>query len=289
MRRLTMLASLAVLAAPPERFDAVSTPDGDELNAAFTPDGGTVYFTRTAPGGAVGRVGRIVSTRRLPNGSWSAPVTASFSGRWADFDPFVAPDGRRLFFISNRPLAGDSAKKEFDVWYVERAGDGPGGGSGDGWGAPARVDAIASGGHELFPSPTANGTLYFSACGRGDSRGGCDLYRARPRDRGYAPPEPLGDAINSAADETDAFVAPDESYIVLTSSGRADSTGRSDLYVTHALPGGGWSAPRKLGPEINTGDREYCPIVHGEYLYFTRQPKSGLGDVYRVPVSALRP
>jgi hypothetical protein len=34
----------------------------------------------------------------LDNGKWSAPELAPFSGSYFDKEPFVAPDGKELFF-----------------------------------------------------------------------------------------------------------------------------------------------------------------------------------------------
>jgi hypothetical protein len=85
-------------------------------------------------------------------------------------------------------------------------------------------------------------------------------------------------------------VAPDQSYLIFAAYGRADAIGDGDLYVSH-FSDGAWSAPRPLGPQINTAAREYCPIVSpdGTYLYFTRQ-SDGFGNIYRIPISViLRP
>ena len=243
---------------------------GNELNAAFTPDGRTVYFTRTAGTGDA-RTGTIFVSRMRRGGRWSPPNIAAFSGRYSDYDPFVSPDGARLFFISNR-----AGKSDFDIWFVERAGK-------DWSDARNAGAAINSDRDELYPAVASNGTLYFSSCGRADSHGRCDLYRARVRDGEYLTPENLGDAINSPASETDAYVAPDESYVIFAAYGRADAIGDGDLYVSFRRDGA-WSVPQLLPSVVNTKAREYCPIVSadGRWLYFTRE--DGTGDVHRVPM-----
>jgi hypothetical protein len=87
-------------------------------------------------------------------------------------------------------------------------------------------------GDELYPSVASDGTLYFSSCGRPDSRGWCDLYRSRWSDDRYREPENLGDSVNTPASETDAYVAPDQSYLVFAAYGRPDAVGDGDLYVS---------------------------------------------------------
>ena len=96
----------------------ISTAD-DEMDACFTPDGKTMYFTRNHMGQRLG----VILEVHFDNGAWSAPEVASFSGRFTDYDPFIAPDGSKLFFASNRPTQG-SVKKDFDIWVVDRTPSG---------------------------------------------------------------------------------------------------------------------------------------------------------------------
>src|SRR5689334_3694092 len=103
-----------VLFAPGE----ISTGDF-ELNSTFMPDERTVYYTKRSP---KAQYWAIVESH-LVGGKWSAPVVASFSGQYNDFDPFVSPDGNRLYYSSNRPVNG-TPKTDFDIWYVERTAGG---------------------------------------------------------------------------------------------------------------------------------------------------------------------
>jgi len=96
--------------------NAVSTSD-DELNSVFTPDGREFYFTIQ---GADTRW--TIMRSALENGRWTQPP-ASFSGKWSDVDLFITPDGRQLYFCSNRPLQGD-LPKDFDIWVCEPSGAG---------------------------------------------------------------------------------------------------------------------------------------------------------------------
>jgi Tol biopolymer transport system component len=295
------LASMAnAQSAPPELFapGEISTRE-NELNAVFSADGRTIYFTRKAGDG--GRFAVILSSTLTAAGKWSEPRVAEFSGQFADYDPMLSPDGSQLFFISYRPLSGASPKRDLDIWVADRAGNG--------WGPARNLGAPVNGdGDELYPSIASDGSLYFSSCGRPDSRGRCDLYRSRRENGRYLTPENLGDSINTTASETDAYVAPDQSYIIFAAYGRSDAVGDGDLYITFQR-NGGWSAPRNLGPRINTVAREYCPVVSpdGRFFYFTSQSgftdaprptaltypelrdalggtRNGFGDIYRVPI-----
>jgi Tol biopolymer transport system component len=278
----------------------ISTAE-NEMNAAFTPDGRTVYFARK---GGDGRFAVILESHLGRNGRWSTPAVASFSGQYPDYDPILSPDGQHLLYISKRPVSGNAPKSDFDIWVVDRTTAG--------WSAPRRLDAPINGdGDELYPSVATDGTLYFSSCGRGDSKGRCDLYRSRSQGGRYIAVENLGAVINTTASETDPYIAPDQSYIVFAAYGRPDGVGDGDLFVSHRQ-GDGWSPPRPLGHGVNTVAREYCPIVSpdGRWLYFTSQRgftdapqarpltareladslrtvRNGQGDIYRIPIAIL--
>ena len=79
-----------------------------EYNASFTPDGRTLYFSVAAPRLAAKFFAAIVRSH-WRDGRWTTPEVAEFSGRFGDFDPFVSPDGSRLFFSSVRPVDPASA------------------------------------------------------------------------------------------------------------------------------------------------------------------------------------
>jgi len=235
----------------------------------FSPDGRTLYFSQN-------RSDIFVSDSE--DGKWLTPALAEFSGRYRDGDPFASPDGLQLFFWSSRPLDGRQ-RKGLAIWVVDRRGTG--------WSAPRDVGESINGpdGGVGFPAVTSSGTLYFMA-DRPDSIGGLDIYRAKRLGDQYAKPENLGRVINSEYTELDAFVAPDESYIVFTSN-RPGGLGTGDLYVSRQKDGA-WTPPQNLGPEINSAGFECCPSVSpdGKHFYYTTQ---GLGrnGIYQADIVAL--
>jgi hypothetical protein len=296
-----ILDTIAATRQQPEVFAPweISTSE-NELNAAFTASGDTLYFTRAAGDG--GRFGTILESRRTPTG-WSIPEVAPFSGQYSDYDPFLAPDGRRLFFVSNRPAPG-AGTGGYDIWYVERGAGG--------WSEAVQLPPpVNSERDEFYPSVAANGTLYFSSCGRTGGHGSCDVYRSVSVNGAYQAVENLGDSVNTPAAEVDAFIAPDERYLVFTAYGRPDDLGAGDLYLAEAR-GDGWSV-HHLPPPVNSDARDYCPIVSadGRWLYFTSQRgfmdgqlgrrlsyaalrdslrslRNGFGNLYRLEFDAVR-
>jgi hypothetical protein len=236
----------------------ISTEDM-ELNATFMPDGRSVYYTKRTPKLQLW----VIVVSHLRNGRWSEPQIASFSGQYSDFDPFISPDGSKLFFSSSRPV-DSRPKRDFDIWVVER--------SGDAWSGPRHLDApVNTPAQEFYPTVAANGTLYFSS-NRDGGRGALDIYRSRLIDGRYAEPESLGDSVNSERSDGDPYIAPDESYLLFVSYGRADGRGDGDLYVSRR-GAAGWREARNLGPEINSSALDFCPIVSPDQqlLYFTSE------------------
>lgn len=198
--------------------NAVNT-DGDEYGPTFTPDGRTIYYTRrnTREGD------EFIVYSRFRDGEWATPAVAPFSGRYYDKEPFVAPDGSKLFFASTRPAAPGGPDTEFDLYMVEREGSG--------WGGPRRLSSLVnSSDYDNYPSVSANGNLYFGSRREG-GLGLLDLYVSRYVDGEYEAARNLGPTINSPATDADPFVAADESYLIFSST-REGGYGSGDLYVS---------------------------------------------------------
>ena len=81
----------------------------------------------------------------------------------------------------------------------------------------------------------------------------------------------IGLPINTSLDESDFFVARDESFII---HARHSSSVTGDLYISYKKTGGGWTNSKSLGSHINypTPTWEYGPFVtqDNKYLFFTR-------------------
>ena len=81
----------------------------------------------------------------------------------------------------------------------------------------------------------------------------------------------IGLPVNTTLDESDFFIARDESYII---HARHSSSVTGDLYICYKKPGGGWTNSKSLGSHINypTPTWEYGPFVtqDNKYLFFTR-------------------
>jgi hypothetical protein len=182
---------------------------------------------------------------------------------------------RRLYFASNRPLDSTSiVPKDFDIWYVEREQvNAP-------WGKPIHVGApINSEYNEFYPSLGKNMNLYFTS-DRPGSLGLDDIFMGAWNGTSYEDPIPLGESINSEGYEFNAFVAPNEAYLIFSGYDREDGFGSGDLYISFRDEAGKWGPSANLGKEINSKYMDYCPFVDqiSNTLYFTSK-RSAIREV----------
>jgi hypothetical protein len=242
-----------------------------ERDLAMLPDGSEFYFCVV-----IGNFDRsvIMVTRQDEDGRWSEPEVAGFSGRYHDLEPAITPDGKRFYFSSRRPIEpGGEELDKFDIWYMDR--------NGDRWEAPQRLGMpINTGDAEFFPSLTADGTLYFT---RQFDRVDSVIMRAPATEDGFGMPERLGEGVNDRSTQFNAYVAPDESYLIFGAVGRDDSIGGVDYYVSFRNEDGSWRGPFNLGPRINTVSHlEYSPYVSpdGNYFFFMAARSRLAGELH---------
>jgi hypothetical protein len=218
-------------------------------------------------------------------GVWSKPRLASFSAGEYDWDFAFAPDDKTVIVSSGRPLKkGGSPVRDYYLWKTERTGNV--------WTEPKLFPApVNTGKHDSYPCVTEDGTLYFFS-NREGGLGMGDIYRARRVNGLYPKVENLGAPINTKYHEVDAFVVPDESYMIFCSD-KPGGFGKADLYVTFRRKDGSWSDPVNMGEKINSSYSEYIPSVSpdGKYSFFTTD-KTGNRDIYWVDakiIERLRP
>jgi outer membrane protein OmpA-like peptidoglycan-associated protein/tetratricopeptide (TPR) repeat protein len=121
--------------------------------------------------------------------------------------------------------------------------------------------------------------LIFNGCNYPDGMGSCDLYISYLTADGWSTPENMGDSINTEFWETAPSLSPDKRDLYFTSN-RPGGYGGSDIYVSHRLLNGRWSAAENLGPTINTIGDEGTPFIHADNqtLYFNSTGQPGYGD-----------
>ncbi len=247
----TIQADIIDTTANPQLFaDGVVSSPYTEWATSFTPDGKTVYFSR-------GAVYWTICSSKMINGAWVKPTVVNISGRWRDTDPFITPDGKRMFFISNRPPEGMPQNKpqpNFHVWYAERL-------NGDEWGVPHYLDTVINGkmASDYGISVNRAGDLYFCSRDR-EGHAGMSSYCAKWLGDHFDKPKLL--ALRDKEEVQDPFIAPDGRYLIFESG--------PDLYICYKN-GEGWSPAENLGPKVNNGDSNSSPCISpdGKTLYYS--------------------
>jgi Tol biopolymer transport system component len=281
-RVLSLVACLVVGSTPllaqaaPElvQLGVIST-DRNETFPAIDPADGSLWFSVYTE-----NFDRQVIMRAARGGSgWERPAVVAFSGGdWGDRAPRFSPDGKRLYFSSNRPRAVGAAGGAFHLWVLDRTGRE--------WSEPRLLPApINSSAADRHSSETRAGDLYFSSTRPGGA-GRSDIYRARRAGSAWSA-ERLPAPINDQLSQPDLLVAPDGRWMLLVITDHPDGLGGDDLFLSR-FQGGSWSAPRRLPEPINSKEYEYGPSLSpdGRILYFTSH-RRGSADVYRVSVTAL--
>lgn len=235
----------------------------NERDMAISPDGTEMFYTVYLQSTLFHT---IIYCKKDKTGKWSSPQVASFSGRDSDMEPAFTSDGRKLFFSSNRSDTLTKTKN-YDIWYVEKINGK--------WMNPKNVGPpVNTPENEFFPSVAANSNLYFTAAYE-KGIGKEDIYISTWKDGKYSETVPLDTGVNSALYEFNAFVSPDERYILFTSYGRKDDKGRGDIYLCTKDEKGNW-LPAKNLRMINSERLDYCPFVSFDKktLFFTSERHS---------------
>lgn len=233
------------------------------------------YFTIQSP---LGEVSTIVSIRKN-NNQWSQPEIVSFSGTFHDLEPFLAPDGLTLYFASNRPIDINDTNKDYDIWYVTRPHKKAS------WSSPVNMGTTINSSHnEFYPSVGNSKNLYFTSDRPNDSKGKDDIFISKWSKGNYTSPKSLSTNINTEGYEFNAYISPDESFLIFSGYKRKDGLGSGDLYISYNN-NNTWTKAENLS--YNSKYMDYCPYVNNntKTLYYTSKrssvasPKEGFKNI----------
>ena len=234
---------------------------------------------------------RIWLQRRTGDG-WSVPEPAPLLEGASDSDPWLTPDGRWLYFASDRVAPGrDPKRRDLDLWRlpIDAQGD---------FGEPEHLGAaVNSPGMELGPE-LHGGVLYFNSTRPG---GPAPLsIHAAALDTGGRPgaPEPLPAPFNTGTQQGDFTLSPDGRFALFWSQREGSAAG--DIYAVRRV-GDGWDSQAiRLPSPINSAGFDFTPAfsADGTLLRFAsdRAPSGlpetgpgagGLSDIYAVPVETI--
>jgi tetratricopeptide (TPR) repeat protein len=196
----------------------------------------------------------------------------------------ISADGHYLFFMrcGNRSENGWEAGG-CDLYFSYTQGVA--------WAQPERFGAtINTPDFEGMPSLSGdNKTLYFVS-DRAGGFGGKDIWVTSFKDGLWQVPQNLGPEINTSADETAPWIAPDNTTLYFTSDGHPGFGGQ-DIFYSKKLGAGDWSKPENLGFPLNSAydDVSFCLSADAGKAYFASNRPGGAGgmDLYEVPLDSV--
>ncbi len=124
--------------------------------------------------------------------------------------------------------------------------------------------------------------LIFSACGRADGFGSCDLYFTMKKNGVWSVPVNLGEPVNSGAWESQPSLSADGETLYFVSS-RSGGSGKMDIWKAEKIGLSPEGIPQfgnvKNIQELNTAGNDLSPFIHadGKTFYFSSDGRAGLG------------
>jgi len=234
--------------------EGVTVPN-DQSAPSLTPDLKSVYLSDH----------NSICFSKKVNGKWTKPVIIAISGKWKDWDAALSPDGKRMIFVSNRPMEGipqDKPQPNAHLWYADALPDNT-------WTQPKHIDAPVNldGFNDFAPSISKTGSICFCSRGRNGNKGMCAYY-AKWLGDDFDKPKRL--VLNGDNDTFDPYISPDESYIIFASE--------KALFISYR-EGDDWTAGRRLGEQVNVaGSQNGGPYVSpdGKMLYYSSSLTDGI-------------
>lgn len=225
---------------------------------AISPDGNEIYF-----GAYISGYYTILVTTKTGDG-WTEPCVMEQmeDPSFMNIEPALSYNGNQFYFLSNRPGPGGDNDRDEDIWVMDRTDTG--------WGKPYNLGPpVNTESAEFYPSLTREGIIYFTRNDPGSQQS--FIYRSKLLAGKYQEPEKLPEQVNCGINQYNAFIAHDESYIIVPAAGREDSFGGTDYYIVFRSEDDKWSDPINMGDKINTPDGfEHSLYVtrDNKYIYF---------------------
>ena len=220
-----------------------------------------------------------LNTFHPPKGVYTSMGDA-INSKAPDYGPALAGNDSVLLFSSKRKRRGIAGGIDEDL-YTSRK-------DGYSWtDAVPLPKPINSPNNEGSACLSKDGrTIIFARCECATCHGNCDLYTATlGKDGKWSTPMSLGPMVNSPAWDSQPTLSQNEDTLYFASD-RLGGFGLSDIYFSHKLRNGQWSAAENAGPVINTRENEVSPFYHPLYhvLYFSSRGQLlnfGDFDIYK--------
>ncbi|MCU4175434.1 OmpA family protein [Carboxylicivirga sp. N1Y90] len=127
--------------------------------------------------------------------------------------------------------------------------------------------------------------MFFTACGRNDTKGSCDIYFSKRTIDGWSKPVNIGGPVNSPFWESQPCFSADGRTLFFVSS-RPGGIGQKDIWKSRLIGykrdgSPFFGEPENLGSNVNTSGNENSPFIHhdNQTLYFSSDTWPGMGKM----------
>jgi len=255
--------------SPVNLGDSINTPDL-EYFPSLTIDGKKMIFNRRVSND------EDFFESDLVNGTWSRarPLGGQVNTNLNEGAQQVSQDGQLLVFTGCNYPEGEGS---CDIYFSLKTNTG--------WSEPQNLGPnVNTDLWESSPSLSPDKKdLYFSSSREG-GYGGKDIWVSHRLPNGkWSIPDNMGEAVNTAGDETCPFIHADNQTLFFNSNGHP-GYGMTDLFYSKKINDSSWLLARNLGYPINTIDDEGSLIVaaDGKTAYYASDRGEGKGglDLY---------
>ncbi len=251
----------------------------DEATPHVSPDEGTLYFTSYRTGKAA-----IYKATRKSLTEWNIPeLSIELPSKETISSLSLSKNGKTaVLTASNRK---DGFDRTSDIYECDIVND--------------KIQNIRSLGSTVNspwwdsqPCVSDDGQLLFFTSDRKKGAGGADLYMsAKNSGGGWGAPTLLSFCTNG--DELSPFISSDNQTLYFASDDIDGGQGGYDIYVTFRTGDNTWSAPKNLGPAVNSKSNELFfsipPIEDALYVASDRSGGQGNFDLYRISPNPIKP
>lgn len=217
--------------SPPVSLSPGINTTDNEGTASLSADGRMIVFTACQGRKGFGSCDLYLS--RKTGSDWSTPenLGSAVNTRYYESQPSLSADGRRLYFISDRP----GGKGRRDIWRsdLNAAGD---------WHEPVNIGGpVNTAFNEASPFIHANGQSLFFASDGHVGLGGYDLFitdslALSGPNTSWSVPTNLGYPINSSEDQASLFVAANGTRAYYSFEEQKDGVSQKSRLYTFDLP-----------------------------------------------------
>ncbi|MCG8697131.1 MAG: hypothetical protein MI922_03695 [Bacteroidales bacterium] len=267
----------------------VSTLKSEQSSPVFRSDMKEMYWSATE--NPADKHNTTIYYCKYEHDMWLGPFVAKYSGKHEDGGITIHKDN--IYFNSNRDIqhVSDSLKLVMHWAQIPDSRIWTSSYQSNAWSTPKLSNLKFDGFGKIFQLSFANnGNVYFTSH-LGGVNEQVGIYKATKNGSGYSRPKPLAmSSVNSRSMDWTPFIAPDESYIIFSSTRNENREDQGDLYICFKTASGGWSKAMYMGDDINTWAQEGCPSVSpdGKYLFFLRWTKDNAHDIFWVSTNIIK-